>query len=437
MRRTLLLLLLGAGVAPAQLPLSLKKAMEMAAAPDGNVRVALAREAIAQAEARRGLAAGALLPVVDSSFAYQNFTRNLSAFGVRISVPLPGFTFPTLAGPFDSLDIRGSAAMPLLDLAAWRRLKAAQAQVSAVKQDLAAATRQTEGAVARAYVNALRAEAAVDAARANVALAERVLKLARSQKDAGTGTGLDITRAEVQAANEAQRLLAAQEDRRIAVLQLLRLIGIAMDGEVQLTDRLRDEGPVSQEAAQVVALARQHRAELAAQQDRVRGARLQYESTKLDRLPAASAFGDYGTTGLAGESLQPTHTFGISVKIPVFNGKANGERRAEAGTLLRMEEIRARDAAQQVELEARTALATLESAAAQAKVAREALRLSEKELEQSQRRYEAGVASSLELTDAQTRVARSREAQAASLARYNAALVDLDIATAQTPSIAQ
>ena len=422
---------------PATLPLSLKKAVDLALAPDGNARVALAQEAITSAETRRRQALGALLPNLDSSFGYQNFTRNLTAFGVQISLPIPGFYFPSVVGPIDVLDFRASASQSIFDLSSLKRYQASKALVTAIKADRDAAASQTEGSVARSYVNVLRAEAVLDAARANVDLAQRIRKLAQSQKDAGTGTGLDVVRAEVQVANETKNLLSAQEDRTTAVLQLLRVIGIRMDGNVELTDRLREEVPAAPAAADAVAAARQHRAELTAQSERLRGAKLQYDSVKYERVPSIGAYGDYGTSGLAGEALQPTHTFGITVKVPLWDGGRRDARRAEALSQVRMEEVRARDTAQQVEFEVRTALATLDTSAAQVQVAREALRLSEKELEQAQRRFESGVSSSVELTDAQTRVARARESKASSVARYNGARVDLDIATGQKPAIAQ
>jgi len=51
--------------------------------------------------------------------------------------------------------------------------------------------------------------------------------------------------------------------------------------------------------------------------------------------------------------------------------------------------------------------------------------LAENELAQARRRYEAGVANGLEVTDAQTRLARARENQVSALFNYNQARIDL------------
>ena len=84
----------------------------------------------------------------------------------------------------------------------------------------------------------LRADADVEAYQANVALAEAVLKQSENQKSAGTGTGIEVTRAKVQLSNEKQRLLAVQNERSKAYLQLLRVMGLNLATELELTDKL-------------------------------------------------------------------------------------------------------------------------------------------------------------------------------------------------------
>jgi outer membrane protein len=59
------------------------------------------------------------------------------------------------------------------------------------------------------------------------------------------------------------------------------------------------------------------------------------------------------------------------------------------------------------------------------KVAGEGLELAGNELAQARRRYEGGVAAGLEVTDAQTRLARARDNQTTALYGYNVARIDL------------
>ena len=83
------------------------------------------------------------------------------------------------------------------------------------------------------------------------------------------------------------------------------------------------------------------------------------------------------------------------------------------------------DLKEQIELDVRLALDELRSAEEQVKVAQEGLELAENELAQARRRYEAGVANGVEVTDAQTRLERARDNQTAALYNYNVARIDL------------
>lgn len=118
----------------------------------------------------------------------------------------------------------------------------------------------------------------------------------------------------------------------------------------------------------------------------------------------------------------------MALKVPIFDGGRRSARRAETGSQLRQEEIRTRDLRQQMELDLRVALDNLSSAEAQVRTADEGLKQSERELEQAERRYKAGVASSLEVTDAQTRLARARDNRINALFLHNLARIDLGTA---------
>ena len=84
---------------------------------------------------------------------------------------------------------------------------------------------------------------------------------------------------------------------------------------------------------------------------------------------------------------------------------------------------------EQIDLEIQLALDSLHSAEEQLTVAVEGLKLSEAELTQARRRYDAGVSNGLEVTDAQTRLARARQNRISALFNYNLSSLDLGQAT--------
>lgn len=429
------LFLLSAGIACAQdsLPLSLKRAVEIALAPEGSPRVALAEESIRQSQTGIAQARAAFLPDIETSVTDQSETVNLRSFGLNFPLPA-GVSFPSVVGPFSVFDARATANQSVFDFSSIRKYQSSKVTVEATKADAETTRNQVSDTVARSYLACLRADAKLETERANVDLSDALLKLSNRQKTAGTGLAIEITRAQVQLANDRQNLIVAENDRRKAVLQLLRAMGLNLDARIEFTDKLAyqpvDVGPM--EVA--IEKARKERAELKAQAKREEIAKLNYGSVKAERLPSLSAFGNYGTIGPEIVGALPTHSVGVTLKVPVFDGGRRDARRAESLSQLRQEEIRTRDVKQQVELDVRLALDSIKSAASQVETAREGLALAENELAQARRRYEGGVANSIEATDAQTRLDRARDNSIAALYNYN--LARLDLATA-TGSIAE
>jgi outer membrane protein TolC len=413
-----------AAVAQAPVPLSLKRAVEMALAPEGNTRLQLAEEAVRLAQAQAAQARAALLPELEGTLGAQSRTTNLAAAGVQLNIPVPGFTFREFVGPFPVYDARLTVRQSLVDVSLLRRHQASRIGAAAAQSETESVKDQTAALVARLYLTALRADAAAEAAQANVTLAESLLRLAQDRAEAGKGTALEVTRAQVQLANERQRLLGADIERNRARRALLRAMDMPLDLVVDLTDKLlyRPADPPS--VAQALEIARQSRADLRAQQQREDSARWNRRAADSERLPTVTGFGDYGSLGIGFDRLLPTRTVGVAVRVPLFDAGREA-RRAESLAVLRQENIRRRELGEQIELEVRQALDSLRVAEQQVQVAEDGLRLAEEELAQARRRYEAGLTNSVEVTGAQTRLARARDNHVAALFGFQGARIDL------------
>ncbi len=355
----------------------------------------------------------------------RNQTANLAAMGLSFHIPIPGFAFPTLIGPYSTFDARLTATQSVFDFSSIRRFQAARTGVRAAQADNDNARDQVSTQVAQLYMIALAAQAHVEAAEANVELAAATAKLAEDRKQAGTGIPIEVTRSLVELANERQRLLAARNDLRAARLRLLRAVGLKLDTEFDLADKLGYQPVGDLALPDAVEKALSARADWKAQKTREDSARLSYSGVKYQRLPSLAAFGDYGAIGTGIDAASPTRTYGIQLRVPIFDGGRRDAQRAESSSQLRQERIQTRDLRQQLELEIRLAFDSLRSADDELKVATEGLEQSEHEVAQAQRRYAAGVANSLEPVDAETRLARARDNRISALLAYNIARINL------------
>jgi outer membrane protein TolC len=409
--------------------LSMKRAVELATSPEGNTNIQLQQEEVRQSKARSAEARAALLPNVQGYASQSSLIRSLASLGSE-SVKLPfNIHLPSAAGPYDVTDVRATASQSVFDFSALRRWQSARKAVNATKAEQLHATNEVSALVAKAYVAALRADADVEASNADVALAKALLGQAQNEKNAGTGTGIEITRQKVKLADQTQHLLEAQNERTKTHLQLLRAIGLRLDTEVELTDKLAyiHEEPMTVEQAKEIAF--KNRQDFLAQEDQENSSRLLASAAKWERLPTIQAWGDYGTIGQTDNAILPTRDFGVTLKFPIFDGGRIDALRAEDASRYREEKIKSNDLRQQIELDVRTALDSFHSAEEQVSVAQEGLELADNELTQARRRYSAGVTNGLEVTDAQTQLEHARDNQIAAFFNYNVARVDLGEAT--------
>jgi len=394
----------------------------------------MAKESIREVQARSQQSRAELLPHLGASIGYQNQTRNLEAIGLQ---PSPLFRPPTRVGPFTTFDARASLTQTIFHLGSIRRFQASKIGVQVAQTEKENIEERTAAQVARFYLEALRNKARLDAARANLELATALADLAKNQKEAGIGTSIEVTRAQVQVSNERQQLLGAEQAYRQSLLRLLKLIGVRLDVNLTLTENLTHTPVQVADMQEALVIALRSRSDLQAHQKREEQADLDYRAARSDRIPSISGFAGYGTIGSGIDSAIPTWNLGISLELPVFDGGKVEAHRAESLSKLRRERIERQDLRLQIELEVRLAFAGLNLAREQITVAEEGLQLAQQELEQARRRYQAGITSSLEVTDAQTRLERARENQITALFNYNLERINLGEAMGTIRSMIQ
>jgi outer membrane protein len=166
-----------------------------------------------------------------------------------------------------------------------------------------------------------------------------------------------------------------------------------------------------------------NRGELAAQQKRIEGARLSDRAAKLERRPLLTGYGDYGVLGST--RMAATYTVRVRVLVAVFDGGRRESNRSDALTEVRRRELQAGEMRRQIELDVRRAYENLRLAVRQIETSEQIVHLADDELSHAQRRYEAGLLPGIEIVEAQTRLALSRDDRVAALYRRGVAMVEL------------
>jgi outer membrane protein TolC len=382
-------------------PLTLDEAMRWAW--QRGVAASVARLNTDVAEARVGQRRSDLLPQVNGEADYSRQTLNLDEFGIPIAT---GVT-----EPFNLYHFKLTGAQSLVNLAAITRVKSASDSSVAARFD-AQATGSNAAAVAGvAYVRVLGIAETIRAREADSAIAADLLAQAHQLADAGINAAIDVTRNEVNLAAVRTQLVITRNQYARARLDLARALSIPPETPVVLADSLGQEDnrlPTSQDSA--VAFAKDHRPEVLAEQRRTEAVRLSRRAVGQENLPSAGVMGQVQESGQQIDGLAATWAVQVGVSIPIFDGLRRQKRRDEVSARYDAQKLREYDVTQQVDAEARQVVLDLTAAREEYQVAVQRLRLADLELRQADERVSAGVAGSVETTNAQRNLVGARDA---------------------------
>ena len=394
--------------------LSLKDAIARGLEANLNIRIESGK--LEGAEATRAHALAELLPHLSGNVRESQQIISTTAFGFS---GFPGI--PNRIGPFDVFDARVAVTSPILDLSAHQTLAAQSKSLTAAQQSFANERELVMLAVAKLYLDALASASRADSARAQVATAETLARLASDQKANGLIAGVDDLRQQVELQSARQRLIAAENAAAKDKLLLARAIALPANQAFDLSDRMQDVvTPVpSLEAATTSAMSA--RADLKSAEAKVEAAQAVRRAAVTGRLPSLSFEGDYGVIGNTASSAQMTYTAAATLHVPIFQGGETRARVLQADSDLHQREAELADLKLGVSYEISAALLDLQTSGAAVDVAKSTTQLANDELQQAQDRFRAGVASSIELSQAQDAVAAASDSLISSIYAHNLA----------------
>jgi outer membrane protein len=392
--------------------LTLAEAVSRAAAEATAVR--LAGLSVERSEDRVDLARSALLPQISASASTANRTFNLYAMGFSIPQAPGEPPMEALVGPFANLDARVHLSQTLFDPAGYRRVQAARVAVAGEEARRAGVRDAAAHGAAVSYIEAARAVAVLRARRADARISAELLGLAEEQLAAGVSTAIDVTRAGTQDFAAIGAVLVAENRAEQTQIGLARAIGADPTSRFELSDPAGELAAMIASLpsgrAELLALAARRRPELRAVEVMREGAEAARRSVVAERLPRVDLFADYGASGLHVDDAIATRQVGVQVSIPLLDGLGRESRIAEQTMMMQAAAVRTHGVEDAVAAEVDAILLDLRTGEQQVRIAQRRLELAEAELAQARERFENGIASNIELIQAQASLNRARDA---------------------------
>jgi outer membrane protein len=262
--------------------------------------------------------------------------------------------------------------------------------------------------VTRAYFAALHAQAVVRVAQATVDARQLFLDQVTTLANNNRKSQLDVSLADVNVSEAKLLLLRAQDSVQSSLADLTRALGSDQQMNYQLVDEPLPQGPPDK-ADELVMDALNNRPEISSLRA-ASDAAVRFAEAEKDLVrPSVGIIGAAGFLPIINSSGIPTRYEGVAlnVDVPVFNGHLFSARREAAVYRANEAGQRLRDAQERIARDVRVAWASSMNAFQRIDVTAQFLRQATLALDLAQGRYNLGLASIVELTQAQLNVTQA------------------------------
>ncbi|MEP7118269.1 MAG: TolC family protein [Acidobacteriota bacterium] len=285
--------------------------------------------------------------------------------------------------------------------------RAAQAEATATGKDLDVARLDLRLEVSRTYWALVTARETVGVLEQSVATADQSLTDVRARTEAGFLPPNDVSRSEAQRARSELMLVEARGRVETVTIDLARLIGLDDVPAIEPADALEGPAALSRDASALVAEAMVQRPELAAISERSTGITARLDAIAATRKPIVSFLSGYDFANPnprifpRQDKWQDSYDLTLNVSWQFWDsGRAKADRVEALANQSALTERR-REVAAQIRADVRKAIVDLTTSRAALVPVRLAIVAAQETRRVVNDRFEAGVATTLDVLDAQ------------------------------------
>ncbi len=269
-----------------------------------------------------------------------------------------------------------------------------------------------------AFFNYLQAKRIRDVSDEVLKQAQEHLKQSGAFYKVGRVAQFDVLKAQTDVANAKVNLISSKNNIRISKLQLENILNQKLPVDVQLKDNLEGSQD-SVDLKTAIETSLQNRPEVISSKYKVDASQVLLTSAWMANLPLISATAGYNwRTYAADVPFQNSWNVGLNLSIPIFQGFALDAGIDQARASLKTAQASNDELIQSVTLDVQQQFSSLEEAKERIEATRSLVTQSEETLKLAEGRYNQGVGSAVEVTDARVTVYNARTSYIQSLYDY-------------------
>ncbi|HNX87920.1 MAG TPA: TolC family protein [Paludibacteraceae bacterium] len=438
MKKTVLFIfgLIFAGSVAAQDTISLSLPQAITIALSENPTIKIADKEIKRVEYNKKEKYGALLPNVSLGLSYARSLKKQKMF----------FSIPGMPSNPDGIEVgqdntfNGStnglmATLPLFAPALWQSINMSELDMELALESARSSKIALVNQVSKAYYAILMAQDSYNVLKRTYENSTENNRIVQNKFKQGVVSEFESIRAEVQLRNVGANLSAAENGVELTRLQLKMLMGVGMDQEIKIEGSLADyENKMYSDVLKIDTTTLAENSDL--KQFDIKSRQLN-QSVKLQRaswMPTLSASFNYNYMSYANDDILftgdqrwfPTSNVGIMLSIPLFQG---GQRYFKDKQLqIQVDELKDQklNLKRSLELQAMSYINNIEKAMKLIESNKVALSQAEKAMTISQKRYEVGAGTYLDVANAELAYQQSGLAYNQAIYDYLSAKTDLE-----------
>lgn len=387
------------------LKVDLAKSVEIAL--DQNKTIKVAEKEIERVDYANLEKKSALLPTIGASASYQRAVKKQKMF----------FSFPGMPANPDGIEVGQdntfagvlSASMPIIAPTLWASLKLNETEAQMALESARSSKLSLVNNVTKAYYAVLLSQDSYHVFEKAYKSSGENAKVIYDKFKQGTVSEFEWIRADVQLRNAQTNLVSASSAVSMSKLQLKLLLGVPMDIEVVLDGKLSDyENKIFDQAIKAGANNVDENTDLKQFDIRMDQMKKSLEINKTTWLPTLAASFNFQYMTMPNDDVAfkdyywfPTSTAGLSLSVPIFQG---GSKHFKSKQLkIQMEELKDQrvNLRRSLELQAISYTDNMIKAIEKIESTRKGLSQAEKSLSISQKMYEVGMATYLDINSAE------------------------------------
>ena len=410
---------------------SLPKALEIALSESPTIKVA--NKEIQRVDYSKKERMGGLLPSVSLSGAYQRAVKKQKMF----------FSFPGMPANPDGIEVGQdntftggiSASLPLIAPTLWATINMSELELELAQESARSSKIALYNQVTKAYYAILLTQDSYNVIKRSYENSNENARIIQNKFKQGTVSEFEWIRADVQARNILTSVVSAENAVNLSKLQLMMLMGIDMNTEIKVEGKLADfEAAMYGDVLNIDPSKLDQNSDLKQFQIQMKQLQQTEKIHKASLLPTLGARLNYQYMSYANDSNTfnadqywfPTSTLGVQLTIPLFQGGAKYNKSKQLKIQMDEMMLQRQNLKRSLQLQTISQMNNIKNALKKIESNKESLRQAEKALSISQKMYEVGMATFLDLNNADLSYRNAGLAYNQSIYDYLSAKTDLE-----------